>query len=533
MAQNNLSALIQLAVDKAQARIEINKSLKEIQKDIEIETGIKVNLSDIKKAQKELNNTTKDTAKSITELSRLTKAESIQKWADNNSKAMKKHGTRINEIIAKYRDLDKTMDSIESTKLNTEFKHIQDSARKTGDLGKTAIDKIKDAVEKFGGWSLVTGAMTKVWMGMQKVYDEAVNLDSAMTDLAMATNLTKTQMESLADTYSDLAEDLNSTVTDVIESGTEWIKQGQSIADTETLISNAMILSKIGKLSSADATKYLTSAMKGYQVTAENTLNVVDKLSAVDMASATDVGGLAEGMSGVAASADLAGVSMDKLLGYLAAVGEVTQDGMSQTGTTFNAIFSRMGNIKLSRLTDYETGEDLSNVETVLKGVGINLRDAQNSFREFDEVLDETASRWTSFSDVQQRAIASAFSGTHHMNEFIILMENYDNALKYTEASMNSSGEAMQKFSEYQDSVAAHSALFEKSVQDLANTAIDSGLVNWFIDLGTTGVKALDWIIDKIGVLTPLISGVGIGAFVKNFAWLVKGDNNFKLSYSF
>ena len=173
-----------------------------------------------------------------------------------------------------------------------------------------------------------------------------------------------------------------------------------------------MILSKIGKLDSADATKYLTSAMKGYKVSVDDTLSVVDKLSAVDMASATDVGGLAEGMSEVAASADLAGVSMDKLLGYLAAIGETTQSGMSEVGTTLNAVFSRMGNIKLSRLKDYDNnGEDLSNVETVLRGVGISLRDSANSFRDFDKVLDETASNWNNYSEVQQRAIASAFAG--------------------------------------------------------------------------------------------------------------------------
>lgn len=53
-------------------------------------------------------------------------------------------------------------------------------------------------------------------------------------------------------------------------------------------------------------------------------------------------------------------VSMDKLLSYLAVVGETTQEGMSSVGIGFNAIFSRMGNIKLARLKDYQNnGEDL------------------------------------------------------------------------------------------------------------------------------------------------------------------------------
>ena len=84
-----------------------------------------------------------------------------------------------------------------------------------------------------------------------------------------------------------------------------------------------------------------------------------------------------------------------------------------------NRIFSRMGNLKLSRLKDYdEEGnllEDLSNVEMVLRKEGIALRDAEGQFRNFNEVLDETATIWKKLQSegntVSQRAIAQAFAG--------------------------------------------------------------------------------------------------------------------------
>ena len=296
--------------------------------------------------------------------------------------------------------------------LNQQLINTSNAARQAGKLGLSFFDGIKEQAKKFTQWVSVTSVVMEGVQAVKQLISVSKELDAVMTDFTMATGTTGSQLEALTESYSKLADKLKSTTTDVMTSATEWIKQGQSIADTETLVSNSMILSKIGKLDSADATKYLTSAMKGYKVSVDDTLSVVDKLSAVDMASATDVGGLAEGMSEVAASADLAGVSMDKLLGYLAAIGETTQSGMSEVGTTLNAVFSRMGNIKLSRLKDYDNnGEDLSNVETVLRGVGISLRDSANSFRDFDKVLDETANNWSNYSDVQQRAIASAFAG--------------------------------------------------------------------------------------------------------------------------
>lgn len=141
-------------------------------------------------------------------------------------------------------------------------------------------------------------------------------------------------------------------------------------------------------------------------------MDVVSKFSAVDMKSATDVGGLADAVAQVASSANLAGVSLDKLLGYVATVGETTQEEMSTVGTTFNAIFARMGNIKLARLKDYQnSGENLNNTETVLKGLKINLRDSQDEFRNFGDVLDEVAGKWNSYSSVNKRAVASAMAG--------------------------------------------------------------------------------------------------------------------------
>ena len=54
MAENNFSALVKLVVDKAQARSALQKELKELQKEAQLETDVKVNLSDVRQARNEL-----------------------------------------------------------------------------------------------------------------------------------------------------------------------------------------------------------------------------------------------------------------------------------------------------------------------------------------------------------------------------------------------------------------------------------------------------------------------------------------------
>ena len=439
--------------------------------------------------------------------------QKIQEFYDKNTATHRKWGAQLKNMLNETAH-GAQLTATRVNEIEQEFLGVGNAARQAGKLGDSFFGGIKKQAGQFLQWFSVTSVIMEGVQQVRKMVNEVKTLDNAMMDLTMATGYNKSQIEDLMDTYFKLGDKLSATASDVAASADTWLRQGKSIAETNKLIEDSMVLSKIGGLSSEDSTKYLTSVMKGYKVATEDVIGVVDKLSAVDMASATDVGGLAEGMSEVAASADLAGVSMDKLLGYLATIGEVTQSGMSEVGTTLNAVFARMGNIKLSRLKDYETGEDLSNVETVLRGVGINLRDSMNSFRDFDEVLDETASNWNNYSEVQQRAIAQAFSGTHHMNEFIILMENYDTALKYTETSLGSTGQAMEKFEAYEESIAGHTEKFKNAFQDLSNSVIDSGLINFFIDLGTTGIKAVDGLVDALGGLGAIgaIGGGILGA---------------------
>ena len=72
--------------------------------------------------------------------------------------------------------------------------------------------------------------------------------------------------------------------------------------------------------------------MKGYKVSVEDSLGIVDKLTAVDLNAATSSGELAVAMQQTAVGASIAGLSMDKLIGQLAVVMEVSQQGAEQIG---------------------------------------------------------------------------------------------------------------------------------------------------------------------------------------------------------
>ena len=438
---------------------------------------------------------------------RIKLTSQMQAWLNNNTKATKEARAEIERYIQEINSLNGSLTKGQLNGYANSFKSINAQMVAMGKTGSSTLNDFKRAFTQIAQFAGAYGIIQNVmWQVPRQMWQAVRDIDSAMTNLQMATGVSNDQAKELMSTYAQLGDQLKATSTDVAASATEWLKQGQSIENSEKLAQDSIILSKIGDLSSEDATKTITAAMKSYSLGVDEVMGFIDQISSIDLVSATDVGGLAQAFNEVAANAKQAGVSTQELLSYAAVIGETTQEGMASVGTSLNAIFSRMGNIKLARLKDYENnGEDLSNVETVLRGVGISLRDSVNEFRDFDEVLDETASRWNSFSGVQQRAVAQAFAGTHHMNEFMILMQQWENVEKYIAEADGASGQSLEKYEAYVDSLAGKIEGFTNSFQTMSTTFLNSDVFGGLIDGATGFLNILTQILDVGGGLPAVL----------------------------
>lgn len=445
----------------------------------------------------------------------ITAGNRTETWLKNNSKAAKEYGETLEELARRQKAATSKSELAEYTK---QVNMLKSEASARGMTGLSTTEELKRAFSQISQFAGIYNILENVIVDGGRAMAQAVlQVDDAMTDLQMATGVSQQRAAGLMSTYADLGQELKATMVDVSASATEWLKQGKSIEESQKLARDSIVLSKIGDLSSEDSTKTITAAMKSYDMAESEVMNFVDEISAIDMASATDVGGLATAFNEVAANAKQAGVSTKQLLSYAAVIGETTQEGMASVGTSLNAIFSRMGNIKLARLKDYQNnGEDLSNVETVLRGVGIQLRDSQNEFRDFDDVLADTANRWESFSGVQQRAVSQAFAGTHHMNDFMVLMQNWENVEKYIETADNSSGQSMQKFEAYQESLSGKLEGLKGQFQELSTVTLDSDFLKGLVDGATAALNVVTELVDKVGILPMVLGGIGTAAFFKN-----------------
>ena len=187
-------------------------------------------------------------------------------------------------------------------------------------------------------------------------------------------------------------------------------------------------------------------------------------------------------------SAQMAGSSLDRYIGYLTTMTDVTQKSAASIGESMKTVYSRFQNIAAGKFVAAESDiesenyneEDwanLNDVEKALGALGIKIRDSVDNFRNFDDVIDEIASKWSSFSDVQQSGIATALAGTRQRENLITLFENFDLVQKYEQIAANSYGTAAQKMEAYTDSMEA------------ARTRMTASLEKWTLALD--GSKAL------------------------------------------
>ena len=370
---------------------------------------------------------------------------------------------------------------------------------------------VKKLFTQHSNTAIAMAAIAALRRAMSQLIQNVTEMDKAVTDLQIATGKTRSETWKLMSSYSQLAQKLGATVTDVASAADTWLRQGYSIAEANELITQSMYLSKLGQIDSAAASTALTSAMKGYKMEVSEASSIVDKLTAVDMEAAASAGGLATAMAETANSARLSGVSMDQLIGQLAVVKEVTQDGDESVGTFFKTMYARMGNIKAGNLKDPETGEDLSDVESTLAGVGIKLRDSESQFRNFGDVLYEVAGQWDTYSNVQQRAIARAFGNTRQQEKFLVLMENYDDVLKYAEVAANSAGTAAKKYqAAYLTSIEASKQKFMATFQEVSEKTLDSSVIVMLVDLGSVLLKAIGFLTQFLSKLNGLPVKIGL-----------------------
>lgn len=414
----------------------------------------------------------------------------------------------------KYKvDMDVNADGINQTTKG--MNHLSTSAKNTntvfGKLKNTISDTFSDGKLAMTGYLAVLRSINLASKNAKQSIEE---LDKSVTDLSVATNMSRKATYDLLGQYNNMAKQLSSTTTQISSAADDYLRAGKSMNEANKLIQDSIMLSKLGQITSGEATEDLLATMNGFNMTVNQVNDALDAMVAIDMAAATSSGDIATALKYCASSADVAGVSFNKLAAMIGTVQDKTQQSAETVGTFMNTLLSRYRNVKIGQFVD-DDGQDLSDVETILNSVGIKLRETNQEFRDFETVIDEVAKSWNNYSGVQQAAIAKAFSGSRQQNRFIALMEGYNKTLELTEVAANSAGTAIEKFNNsYQNSLEAKQNTLQSTFESAVLNSDMQSVYGDILDATTALVKFIDETNALKGALSGLIAFGGIKAFI-------------------
>lgn len=445
----------------------------------------------------------------------------------------------------KYDEQKKTLNGIELTEeqinkleqertriLNNnqiEMDRVGNSVNQTKGFLTQLKDNFKDSFSQIGMAIMQIFSFQQI----QKVFNDFISaterLDQKMVDLQIASGYTKNNIHDMMLEFNDLAKENGKTTEEIAEAANDWLRAGYEGQEAYQLTEASMQLSTLGMISSADATSYLISVLKGWKLEATEIQGVVDRLSAVDMAAAISAGDLAEAMSRASNSAQMAGTSLDRYIAYLTTITDVTQKSAASVGESMKTVYARYQNIAAGKFVaaesdieseNYNADEwaNLNDVEKTLGALGINIRDSVSSFRDFDDIMDEIASKWNTYTDVQKSGIATSLAGVRQRENLLTLFENWDAVEKFEEISTNAYGTAIEKMKSYTDSVEAAKNRITVALEKWVLALNQSDTLIWFYNaVAEVSDNLVAWA-GAILLATAAMNSVGFGSAMQN-AW--------------
>ena len=318
-------------------------------------------------------------------------------------------------------------------------------------------------------WFSVYAVVRLVSNAIRSMKENITALDKTMTEIAIVTDMSQSDLWKQMGDYTKMARKYGSSIQGTYEVSQLYYQQGLERADVMALTEETLKMARISGLAYADATNYMTNAVRSFKIELQDASTVVDVYSALAASSASSTAELAKAMSKTASSAAAVGSSFEATSAMLAVMIETTRESPENIGSALKSIISRYGELKENKIGIDEEGEEysLNKVDTALQSVGISIHDAEGKFRDFDEVIMELSEHWETIDVNTQRYIATVMAGNRQQSRFLALVSNGERLAELTDTAENSEDAATLQVLKTMDSIEYKAQQLQTSLQSL------------------------------------------------------------------
>lgn len=480
-----------------------------------------------KKAESEYQKEITKRQKLFSQLDATIASNKTLSWLKNNSKAAKDYGDVLTDLARKQRLATNADELKEYTK---QVNAIKAEATALGKTGRSAFEEIGNSFKRIGQFAYTYGVIQQIPNKIGEMYQEVVKVDTAMTNLYKVTDETSAAYDKFLKGSGTTAKELGRDISSYITQTSEWAKLGYNMNSSSELAKISSIYSNVGEVDDKTAVSDLVTVMKAYNMQDSQAMNIVDMLNQLGNQYATSAADLGTGLSKMASTMSMSGVSLEKSLAVLTGGVEITQDA-DALGNAIKVSVLRMRGQKgaLEEIGEYaDDVESVSKMQTQILNMtkgAVNIMDSADptAFRDWYDVMEDVAEVLPKLQETDQANLIETLFGKNRANQGQAILQAFQSGQiqKAYQTALNSEGSAIKEQERWLDSIEAKQQQMAAAFQELSTTAINSDFAKSMLDTGTGAIEIITEIIDKVGILQTLIGGFAIGkgitSFVKSF----------------
>lgn len=250
----------------------------------------------------------------------------------------------IHDYIAEHKKLEGT-DVGKSLYELLEALNQSDAPEKIGELKKKYAElraeskklglesrNLLDVFEKLFGQHLSTmitmAALHKMQDALRIVYQNVVEIDTAVTELRKVSEYTGKSLEEYMGRAAEQAQKLGVSISDYVNSTADWKRLGYSDEDAENLATYSTLLRNVGdNIDDVNtSSSYLISTLQGFGLLADQAEDVVNKIDAVANTQPVTAKDLGEILTRSSAAMSAANNTLEETIALGTAANSVIQD---------------------------------------------------------------------------------------------------------------------------------------------------------------------------------------------------------------
>lgn len=242
---------------------------------------------------------------------------------------------------------------------------------------------------------------------MRNAIEVTKEFNTATTELRKVSDLEGESLREYARELAEYGAKVGRTMTDMVNSATVFKRTGATDEEAMQLATVAEMFRNVAdsEITSAEASSFLVSQMKAFNITADDSIHIIDAVNSVANNYAVSTDDLQVALSKSAAAMATAGNTYEETIALVESATAIMQGNAGTVGNGLRTIA-----INIANLATKQDAFVNSNGK-----VRVALKDTEGNVRSTYAVLNDLAQYWDDLSVAEQNEIAVSLAGKHKL----------------------------------------------------------------------------------------------------------------------